>query len=71
MNTLVVLKTFHLFFIRNIHGTSLTWDAVKPSSSRLKASSFSAASSAASISSFQPALVAIWLSAQRSPLRRR
>jgi magnesium-transporting ATPase (P-type) len=29
MNTLVVLKTFHLFFIRNIHGTSLTWDAVK------------------------------------------
>ena len=29
MNTLVVLKTFHLFFIRNIHGTSLTWDAIK------------------------------------------
>ena len=29
MNSLVVLKTFHLFFIRNIHGTSLTWDAVK------------------------------------------
>jgi calcium-translocating P-type ATPase len=29
MNTLVVLKTFHLFFIRNLHGTSLTWDAVK------------------------------------------
>ncbi|WP_135450910.1 HAD-IC family P-type ATPase [Tabrizicola caldifontis] len=29
MNTLVVLKTFHLFFIRNIHGTSLTWGAVK------------------------------------------
>ncbi|MGK7867699.1 HAD-IC family P-type ATPase [Falsiroseomonas sp. E2-1-a20] len=29
MNTLVVLKTFHLFFIRNIHGTSLTWDAAK------------------------------------------
>lgn len=29
MNTLVVLKTFHLFFIRNIYGTSLTWDAVK------------------------------------------
>jgi magnesium-transporting ATPase (P-type) len=29
MNTLVVLKTFHLFFIRNIHGTSLTWQAVK------------------------------------------
>jgi calcium-translocating P-type ATPase len=29
MNTLVVLKTFHLFFIRNIHGTSLAWEAVK------------------------------------------
>jgi len=29
MNTLVVLEIFHLFFIRNIHGTSLTWDAVK------------------------------------------
>ncbi len=29
MNTLVVLKTFHLFFIRNIHGTSLTWEAVR------------------------------------------
>ena len=29
MNTLVVLKTFHLFFIRNIHGTSLTWAAVR------------------------------------------
>ena len=29
MNTLVVLETFHLFFIRNIHGTSLTWTAVK------------------------------------------
>jgi calcium-translocating P-type ATPase len=29
MNTLVVLKIFHLFFIRNIHGTSLTWDAAK------------------------------------------
>ncbi len=28
MNTLVVLEIFHLFFIRNIHGTSLTWDAV-------------------------------------------
>jgi hypothetical protein len=25
MNTLVVLEIFHLFFIRNIHGTSLTW----------------------------------------------
>ncbi len=29
MNMLVVLEIFHLFFIRNIHGTSLTWDAVK------------------------------------------
>jgi calcium-translocating P-type ATPase len=29
MNTLVVLKIFHLFFIRNIHGTSLTWNAVR------------------------------------------
>lgn len=29
MNTLVVLEIFHLFFIRNIHGTSLTWEAVK------------------------------------------
>jgi calcium-translocating P-type ATPase len=29
MNTLVVLEIFHLFFVRNIHGTSLTWDAVK------------------------------------------
>lgn len=29
MNTLVVLEIFHLFFIRNIHGTSLTWTAVK------------------------------------------
>ena len=29
MNTLVVLKIFHLFFIRNIHGTSLTWAAVR------------------------------------------
>lgn len=28
MNTLVVLEIFHLFFIRNIHGTSLTWAAV-------------------------------------------
>ncbi len=25
MNTLVVLEIFHLFFIRNIHSTSLTW----------------------------------------------
>ncbi|MGE0336619.1 MAG: cation-transporting P-type ATPase [Gammaproteobacteria bacterium] len=29
VNTIVVLEIFHLFFIRNIHGTSLTWDAVK------------------------------------------
>lgn len=29
MNTLVVLEIFHLFFIRNIHGTSLTWNAVR------------------------------------------
>lgn len=29
VNTLVVMETFHLFFIRNIYGTSLTWDAVK------------------------------------------
>jgi potassium/sodium efflux P-type ATPase len=29
MNTLVVLEIFHLFFIRNIHGTSLTWNAAK------------------------------------------
>jgi hypothetical protein len=28
MNTLVVMEIFHLFFIRNIHGTSLTWKAV-------------------------------------------
>ena len=29
MNTLVVLEIFHLFFIRNLHGTSLTWRHVK------------------------------------------
>ena len=29
MNTLVVLKIFHLFFIRNIHSTSLTWAAAR------------------------------------------
>jgi magnesium-transporting ATPase (P-type) len=29
MNTLVVLEIFYLFFIRNIHGTSLTWAAVR------------------------------------------
>jgi magnesium-transporting ATPase (P-type) len=29
MNMIVVLEIFHLFFIRNIHGTSLTWAAAK------------------------------------------
>jgi len=29
VNTLVVMEIFHLFFIRNIHGTSLTWKAVR------------------------------------------
>jgi magnesium-transporting ATPase (P-type) len=29
MNMLAVLEIFHLFFIRNIHGTSLTWAAVR------------------------------------------
>jgi calcium-translocating P-type ATPase len=29
MNTLVVLEIFHLFFIRNIHSTSLTWTAIR------------------------------------------
>ncbi len=29
MNTLVVLEIFHLFFIRNIHGTSITWAAAR------------------------------------------
>jgi len=29
MNTLVVLQIFYLFFIRNIHGTSLTWAAAR------------------------------------------
>ena len=29
MNTLVVLEIFHLFFIRSIHGTSLTWAAAR------------------------------------------
>jgi len=29
LNTLVVLEIFHLFFIRNIYGTSLTWRAVQ------------------------------------------
>lgn len=29
MNTLVVMEIFHLFFIRNIYGTSLTWELVR------------------------------------------
>lgn len=29
LNTLVSMEIFHLFFIRNIHGTSLTWKAVR------------------------------------------
>ena len=29
LNTLVVLEIFHLFFIRNIYGTSLTWKAMR------------------------------------------
>jgi magnesium-transporting ATPase (P-type) len=29
VNTLVVMGIFHLFFIRNIYGTSLTWKAVR------------------------------------------
>ncbi len=29
LNTLVVLEIFHLFFIRNIYGTSLTWAAAR------------------------------------------
>jgi len=29
LNTLVVLEIFHLFFIRNIYGTSLTWKAMQ------------------------------------------
>jgi magnesium-transporting ATPase (P-type) len=29
MNTLVVMEIFHLFFIRNMYGTSLTWQAVR------------------------------------------
>jgi len=29
LNTLVVLEIFHLFFIRNMHGTSLTWEAAR------------------------------------------
>lgn len=29
LNTLVVMEIFHLFFIRNIYGTSLTWNAIR------------------------------------------
>ena len=29
LNTLVVMEIFHLFFIRNVYGTSLTWKAVR------------------------------------------
>jgi magnesium-transporting ATPase (P-type) len=29
MNTLIVLEIFHLFFIRNLHSTSLTWGAAR------------------------------------------
>ncbi|RLU03554.1 MAG: cation-transporting P-type ATPase [Ketobacter sp.] len=29
LNTLVVMEIFHLFFIRNIYGTSLTWQGVR------------------------------------------
>lgn len=29
MNTLVTMEIFHLFFIRNLYGTSLTWKAVR------------------------------------------
>jgi magnesium-transporting ATPase (P-type) len=29
LNTLVVLEIFHLFFIRNLHGSSLTWRLVR------------------------------------------
>jgi calcium-translocating P-type ATPase len=29
MNTMVVLEIFHLFFIRNMHGTTLTWRAAR------------------------------------------
>ena len=32
LNTLVVLEIFHLFFIRNIYGTSLTWATVRGTS---------------------------------------
>ncbi|KZL21059.1 putative cation-transporting ATPase F [Pseudovibrio axinellae] len=29
LNTLVVMEIFHLFFIRNIYSTSLTWEAIR------------------------------------------
>ena len=29
LNSIVVLEIFHLFFIRNIYGTSLTWKAIR------------------------------------------
>jgi len=29
LNTLVVMEVFHLFFVRNIYGTSLTWKAAR------------------------------------------
>jgi magnesium-transporting ATPase (P-type) len=29
VNTLVVMEIFHLFFIRNLYGTSLTWKAIR------------------------------------------
>jgi len=29
MNTLIVMEIFHLFFIRNIYGTSLSWSAIR------------------------------------------
>ena len=29
MNTLIMLEIFHLFFIRNLHSTSLTWSAIR------------------------------------------
>ena len=29
VNMLVVLAIFHLFFIRNLYGTSLTWSAIR------------------------------------------
>ena len=29
VNTIVVMEIFHLFFVRNIYGTSITWRAIK------------------------------------------